>query len=194
MNFRKTKQVFTILFVCFYGGAMAQVVVKDETYDCNNQPHNITETEKIILENVIYEACENVSDSYITSTEEIDLVGETDINVNNNTVELFISKLDVGSFIHTQTDLSMDYIPIYGDLNIVYIEEYLDNVDLHYKVYKFKGDPDQATYYPNNQVAPIVNRGENYITIPLGDLSNGLYTLEITGQKGKKTYVKFKKN
>lgn len=94
------------------------------------------------------------------------------------------------SYVKASINENINYVTVLYNINFIFTEEYLNNSILKYKIYQFKED--NNSYSANNEQIEV-NRGDNFLTIPVGSLNTGLYTLEIIDQKGVSYYVKFKK-
>lgn len=174
----------------------AQIVdIKDETIPCSAQPYKRTEINRIHIENVRLDACNNASlDNYseIISTNLIRIrASNTNSRYLSGTVVRFAIEAPYeDTYVHAERELSSQFIPVMNNLKIVYNEQYLDNIALEYTIYRYKGDPQT---YTSDFYEVIVSRGDNYIEIPISSLPQGLYIIEIIDQKDIPYYVRFNK-
>lgn len=186
--------------VCFGYNTYSQVIVELQDITCSQQPLKKIELDVISIDNFRISECANASLSNYSefiSTESIRIRGTnsnpSDIGtrfVAGTVVRFAIEAPYEDTYVQVERELLSQFIPVKNNLKIVYNEQYLDNASLEYSIYRYKGD---AQTYTSDFFEVIVSRGDNYIEIPISNLPQGLYIIEILDQKGVPYYVRFNK-
>lgn len=186
---KKTVLLVSTVF-CMAGSLYSQVTYTDMVLTPADQPKILFEYEPLVFENLQIQSSTADGINEISSAKSIRIYGDGVISSGSTDTHLFIKTPYQGAYTRITPDIPSTYVPVTEELKFVFTEEYVDNAQLHFKIYKYKGD--QATYACNSTEV-YVSRGDNYIVIPVSDLAKGVYTLEVTDTKGTLYYLQFKK-